>query len=116
MLAALHLRRRSEFLRVQSGGKRFRGTCVFILVAPNGTTARRLGLTVSRKVGNAVIRNRVRRRLREIVRHDPNGVPAGYDLVIIALSDASTATFQTLAEELQWLIQRAHAWASSKPS
>lgn len=62
--------------------------------APNGLKHPRFGLTVSRKVGNAVVRNRVKRRLREAVRHHPaarDGSLDGIDVVFIARSRAATA-------------------------
>lgn len=51
----------------------------------------RVGITVSAKVGNAVVRNRVKRRLREAVRHERAGLPA-VDLVIVARASAVRAT------------------------
>ncbi len=109
------LHTRSNFLRVQKHGKRFRQRHLLLLIVP-GTEDARLGLTVSRKVGNAVVRNRVRRRLREIVRTQPELLLNGWDHVVVALSEASRADFTTLREELTCLLERARAWASSKQS
>ncbi len=109
------LRARSDFLRVQSHGKRFRQRHLLLLVVP-GTEGVRLGLTVSRKVGNAVVRNRVRRRLREIVRTHPDLLSDGWDYVIIAHPPSARAEFTTLREELTCLLDRARAWVSCKPS
>ncbi len=62
----------------------------------------RLGLTVSRKVGNAVVRNRAKRRLRETVRlmlKEQNF--SGFDLVIVARTASATAPFLQLGQELR---------------
>jgi ribonuclease P protein component len=61
----------------------------------------RYGITVTRKVGNAVVRNRIRRRLREAVRvHAADDMAAGTDYVIVARQDALTAPFAALSAEL----------------
>ena len=65
----------------------------------------RFGYAVSKRVGNAVIRNRVRRRLREILRLLP--LREGFDVVITVRQEAAQATFQALQTELQTLLRRA---------
>mgnify|MGYP002348330208 CR=1 FL=1 len=89
----VRLRRRPEFLRVQEQGHKLTADCLLCLVLPNGRDdgATRLGLTVSSKVGNAVVRNRIRRRLREFYRHERAGLPRGMDLVFIARPSAAEA-------------------------
>lgn len=90
---AVRLRRRAEFLKVQDAGHKISADVVLALVLPNkrpdGVT--RLGLTVSSKVGNAVVRNRVRRRLRELVRTRRQRLPKGLDMVLIARNSAAAA-------------------------
>ena len=112
------LRARSDFLRAQKHGKRFRQRHLLLLVVSTSESeGSRLGLTVSRKVGNAVVRNRVRRRLREIVRTHPELLLSdGWDHVVIAHPESARAEFTTLREELTCLLERARAWASSKPA
>jgi ribonuclease P protein component len=66
----------------------------------------RLGLTVSRRVGGAVVRNRVKRRLREWFRSHRELVPLGKDLVIIARPAAAMATVCELARELATSLAR----------
>ncbi len=95
------LRKRAEFLAVRAGEKR-RGR-LFLVEALKRDDAQesRLGLTVSRKVGNAVVRNRVRRRLKEAVRvHAADDMAAGTDYVIVARRDVLTASFDALKAEI----------------
>lgn len=89
----MRLRRRGEFLRVQERGHKLAADCLLCLVLPNeradGLT--RLGLTVSTKVGSSVVRNRIRRRLRELFRLRKARLPKGLDMVFIARSSAAGA-------------------------
>ncbi len=87
-----------------------------LLVAPNADQPGRIGLTVSRKVGNAVTRNRVRRRLREIVRLRPEELSHGWDHVVIAHPEAAVCDTRRLTEELTCLLAQARAWISANAS
>ncbi|MFZ5439862.1 MAG: ribonuclease P protein component [Myxococcota bacterium] len=95
----VRLRKRSEFLRVQDKGFKITADCLLCLVLPNarGERVTRLGLTVSTKVGNAVVRNRIRRRLRELFRTQKASLPGGLDMVLIARNSAAEADFARLS-------------------
>ena len=95
------LRKRAEFLAVRAGEKR-RGRLFLVEARKRADDGEpRLGLTVSRKVGNAVVRNRVRRRLKEAVRvHAADDMAAGTDYVIVARRDVLAAPFDALKAEI----------------
>jgi ribonuclease P protein component len=86
----MRLRQRAEFLAVQSGGTKLHGRHVLAIAkrhdeqAPRG----RLGVTVTKKVGNAVVRNRIKRLVREWMRLH-GWVPPGWDLVLVAKDSAA---------------------------
>ena len=94
----VRLRFRPEFLKVQDRGHKISADCMLALALPNGRAdgLTRLGLTVSTKVGNAVVRNRIRRRLRELFRTRRHDLPKGLDLVLIARNSAATADWPVL--------------------
>ena len=77
-----------------------------ILFVRNGTNQTRVGLTVSRKVGNAVNRNRVKRWLREAIRHQGDELPVGFDVVVVAHPQAANATFASVDDELSRGLKR----------
>jgi ribonuclease P protein component len=78
-----HLRRPGEFAAVYDARVRESRGPLMVYAKPNDLGHPRLGMSVSRKVGNAVRRNRIRRLLREAFRHMQHDFPRGYDLVVV---------------------------------
>jgi len=74
---------------------------------PNRTDTNRVGLTVSKKLGKAHIRNRVRRRLREVYRLNEDLFAPGWDIVVVARSAAVTADFEKLKQSYLALAAKA---------
>jgi ribonuclease P protein component len=105
---ALRLRKRREFLKLQEGHSSVQvsAACLLALAQPNGTNSARLGLTVSAKVGKAVLRNRIRRQLRQWFRTHIEELPKGIDLVLIARRQAATASSDELAASFAAISQQ----------
>jgi ribonuclease P protein component len=106
------LTQRKEFLAEAEHGRRFRSSSFTVQVrdaaAEEGRDSLRLGLTASRKTGNAVKRNRIRRRLREAAKQAlASQSERPCDIVVIARSDVLTAQFKTLVADLSIAIDRA---------
>lgn len=72
-----------------------------LLFMPGSAEQVRIALTVSRKVGNAVVRNKVKRWLREAVREDLSAIPKGFDVVVIAHPQAAEAGLSDLGVQLE---------------
>jgi ribonuclease P protein component len=106
--AARRLKLSHEFARVRGEGRTVRGSLILLgvlQVADEKTF--RLGLVTSRRVGGAVVRNRVRRRLREIVRRHQHALANGLWLVVVARPAAAAASSAALEEEWLRLARRA---------
>ena len=84
------------FRRAYNRGKSAADSRLVLYVRRNGQKANRLGLTVSTKVGHAVVRNRVRRRLREIYRLHEDAVAPGCDVVVVARTLAASSGYHQL--------------------
>ena len=92
----VRLLKRRDFLEVQERGKKVVAGPLVGLVAASPDGASRLGLTVSSKVGTAVVRNAVRRRLRELFRKRRDRWPGGMHLVVVARPSAREASYAAL--------------------
>ena len=80
---------------------------VVLYARKNGTNTNRVGITVSKKLGHAVVRNRVRRRLRDVYRLNEDKFQSGWDIVVVARSKAVTAEFLRLTNAYLQLAEKA---------
>ena len=92
--------KRPEYLHVQRKGRRWHSKHLTVISLPSPTGDMRVGFTVSRKVGNAVVRNRVKRWLREAYRAHKGAWPAETAFVVIAKTAAAEAGLDALTREL----------------
>jgi ribonuclease P protein component len=99
----------SEFERVYNQGTAYRGRLFSVHAFPNDLGTLRLGLSVSKKVGNAVVRNTLRRRMREIFAVAADDAEGNRDLVISARPAARDATFEELRGEFDRALRKLSA-------
>lgn len=108
------LKKRSEFLRAARGNRA--GRSAFSLQAVDSETpGPRVGFTVTKRIGNAPERNRIRRRLREAARACADHFQPQHDYVLIGRREALSQPFGKLVDELASAIQKIHASTGKSP-
>ncbi len=99
--------RRGEFDAVYRAGRRRSSSHFTVFLRANELPDSRFGVSIKKALGGAVVRNRIRRRLREVIRCRRSVIPAGWDIVIHPKSAVDKASFAELAEELLRLLESA---------
>ena len=105
MQRRFRITKNKEFAQIHREGRSAANRLLVIRTLPNGLEWSRFGFVVSKRVGNAVTRNRVKRRLRELVRQ--SRVKGGWDAVFIARRGAENAEFRQLKRATDNLLRRA---------
>jgi ribonuclease P protein component len=93
-----------QYEKVYSQGSSRASRMVIMKVMPNGLEYSRYGISVSHRVGNAVVRNRTKRRLREILRS--TAVKPGWDMVFIARPLAANSKFSVLEKNIEFMLKK----------
>lgn len=108
------LKKRKDFSNVYHNGKSKANAILVLYVLPNGLDKNRLGISVSKKVGNSVVRHRITRLVRESYRLAETDFHKGYDLVVIARGKAKGTAYGAISSALYYLAGRHHIY--KKPS
>lgn len=106
MQFTISLKKNNGFRRVYSSGKSAVTSLLAMYHKKNRFGQNRLGFTVGTKVGNAVIRNRVRRKLKEIYRLHESELKCGYDIVVVARVRSREADYSTLETDMLKLFEK----------
>ena len=101
-----YLTKPQQFASVYSKGSSWASNLVVMNALPNGLTISRYGLSVSKRVGKAVTRNRLKRLLREILRTLP--IKSAWDIIFIVRPAAATVDYSSLRKSVEGLLSRAH--------
>lgn len=110
------LRASSDFQRVRNVGKSVANPSFVLVWAPNPEGRLRFGIAVGKKIGGAVTRNKIKRRVREHLRQQVRAaaLKRGVDVLIIARAAARDADYQTVTQALDDLLGRARLWKGGR--
>jgi len=100
------VRKKKNYVTIYQKGVRVHSSNFTVILNPNPSGEKRLGLAVSKKVGNAATRNRIKRLLREFFRLNKDTLPDSKDMVIIAKKDVSSLKYRDVCLELTDLFQK----------
>jgi ribonuclease P protein component len=104
---ARRVRRSREYQRAFKTGIRVHGRFFTLVMAPNDASAVRLGIVASRKLGDAVIRNRAKRLIREVFRQSvPSASAAGVDVVVIPRIELLSTPYASLEDDFRGTLNR----------
>ncbi len=102
------IKKRSDFLKIQSKGRKWVSHGLIVQTAPNEDDIKRIGYTVSKRVDkSAVKRNRIKRRLRAVAADVlPTGAMNGQDYILVGRPASATRSYETLCEDLRWCLRK----------
>lgn len=100
------IRKRREYKSVYSKGRKEVGRNLILYTWLHGRDEQRFGITVTRKIGTAVVRNRAKRRIREVIRQEMPFSGVGGDFVVVVRKGMTEATFHEIREELLYLVKK----------
>ena len=106
MLHSVSLKGNASFRRLYHRGTSMANRLLVVYCCRNRTQKNRVGLTVSAKLGHAVVRNRCRRRLREVYRLEKPQLKTGYDIILVARSRTATAPWPELQKQFRRLCRK----------
>ncbi|GIV78743.1 MAG: hypothetical protein KatS3mg050_3137 [Litorilinea sp.] len=102
------VRDNKRFQEIRRRGRSYSDALLVLCALPNDLPYSRFGFSVSSRIGNAVARNRIKRRLREAVRLRMDSVKPGWDVVFIARNPIRSADYQAMDAACARLLRRAH--------
>lgn len=103
-----------RFQEIRRQGRSFVNHLLVLCVLPNDLPYTRFGFTVNSRIGSAVQRNRIKRRLREIMRLQQDSLQPGWDVILIARQPIRTADYHEMETACARLLRRAQLFQTSK--
>ena len=109
----LTLKKNQDFRSLYNKGQSFANRLLVVYYFNNGNSFNRLGFSVSKKVGNSVTRNRVKRLIRESYRLNEHRIKKGYDMILIARVRAKDSDYQSIESALIHLMKKVDLWENN---
>jgi len=107
-MTTLHkLKKNYEFKKVYNEGRYYVEKYVVMYIIKNNSTLNRIGFSVSKKVGNSVVRNRVKRRMKEVYRQFADNTKLGYDIVFTARVGSGSADYAIIEKNIISVLKKA---------
>ncbi len=98
-----------DFLKVYKKGTSYVGAYTVLYVLKRDDDAKRIGITASKKVGKAVVRNRVRRLIRNSIIMEWKKLPAGYDYVFVARVKSAGSSLEQIHKNINYLVNKVNS-------
>jgi ribonuclease P protein component len=108
MKKAQRLIKDREFQQVRSEGRSSSHPLILLFARPNDLNLTRFGFVVSKRIGKATVRNRVKRLMRESIRTRALGIPSGWDIVLVARKPSAGRSYWEIAAAVEELFRRSH--------
>ncbi len=108
------LKRNEDFRQAYSRGKSLASKYLVIYLYPNQQSQNRIGFSVSKKLGNAVVRNRIKRLLREGIRQLLPRLESGHDIIFIARGKIKGISYSLVEENLRYLLKKTGLYRNEK--
>lgn len=99
------LKKNIEFKKVYSQGKNYWNRNLILYVKKNNYNYNRVGFTITKKIGNSVVRNKIRRRLKEVYRLNMQNMNLGYDLIFIPKKNTVDISYQELESAMLHILK-----------
>ena len=99
------LRNNMEFKKVYNGGKNYWNRNLVLYVRKNNMENSRIGYSITKKIGNSVVRNKVRRRVKEIYRLNVNNIKSGYDIILIPKKNIVDISYKELESAMLHILK-----------
>lgn len=114
MIKTIPIRKNYEFLRIYKKGKFYVGKFIILYYLANNSNINRIGITASKKVGNAVKRNRIRRLIKENFRIYEDFVKQGCDFVFVARNNDVLPVYTEIKKEMKFLLKKLNIFEQEK--